>query len=490
MMVTAKQAVSPPESGPTFITNKKRKRAWMHRQSSILFLLFSLSAFGQVVFHALTGAADYPKPPSQRMMYAFDHGPPSPKRLPRNESKQSIISSNSRGEKTANLTGSETTNASVSIAGTPPSQPKSARYAYAFVIGGCKPEDPAYRYFIYNVLVAARVLQRAGSQADVVVFFQMSHYSTSNELPVADVQLLQAMHVKIKYIPKSPQESFYRTVLDKFRILGLTEYRRVLLLDGDVIPMNNLDYLFEMSDGPNATLKENLIVAGKDEPANAGFFMLAPNQTDLEHINRIIQQRGERARELQYPYFDPVEGWGHAIEQGDQWEAIWMQGRNWTFWSAFADQGLLYHWVKYVKKSVSIVRKFDVQNWGVNANGTFGVETTLVEPFKNRTSEYACWKNMKLHCETLRRDYVHFTGRGKPWISGPPKDFSNSTRKWESAHYFWFYQLQQLDQELEMGLDFDNWTTVKRRRPSLGLNSMYNSLPNASVNLLEVAATF
>jgi hypothetical protein len=68
---------------------------------------------------------------------------------------------------------------------------------------------------------------------------------------------------------------FYRfhptiyAVLDKFRILGLVEYRRVLLMDGDVMPNTSLDYLFEMSDGENATLKENLITAGKMEPANA-----------------------------------------------------------------------------------------------------------------------------------------------------------------------------------------------------------------------------
>jgi hypothetical protein len=30
-----------------------------------------------------------------------------------------------------------------------------------------------------------------------------------------------------------------------------------------------LDFLFEMTDGENATLKENLVVAGKIEPANA-----------------------------------------------------------------------------------------------------------------------------------------------------------------------------------------------------------------------------
>ena len=88
-----------------------------------------------------------------------------------------------------------------------------AKYAYAFVLGGCKPEEefPAYRYFIYNILVSARVLREAGSQADVVAFFQISYKSTFDRLPSEDVRLLEAMNIRIIYIPKSAQESFYRT---------------------------------------------------------------------------------------------------------------------------------------------------------------------------------------------------------------------------------------------------------------------------------------
>jgi hypothetical protein len=82
-----------------------------------------------------------------------------------------------------------------------------ARYAYAFVIGGCNPDEefPTYRYFIYNILVSARVLREAGSQADVVAFFQISYKSTYDRLASEDVRLLEAMNVRIEYIPKSPQ---------------------------------------------------------------------------------------------------------------------------------------------------------------------------------------------------------------------------------------------------------------------------------------------
>ena len=46
-----------------------------------------------------------------------------------------------------------------------------AKYAYAFVVGGCDPERPGYRSFVYNILVASRTLQEEGSKADVVAFF-------------------------------------------------------------------------------------------------------------------------------------------------------------------------------------------------------------------------------------------------------------------------------------------------------------------------------
>jgi hypothetical protein len=88
---------------------------------------------------------------------------------------------------------------------------EQARYAYAFVIGGCMPEKPSYRYFIYNMLITARILREAGSRADIVAFFQMGYESAYERLLEEDVRQLQAMNVKIKYIPKSPQECFYRT---------------------------------------------------------------------------------------------------------------------------------------------------------------------------------------------------------------------------------------------------------------------------------------
>jgi hypothetical protein len=216
----------------------------------------------------------------------------------------------------------------------------SSKYAYAYVIGGCNPNKPErYLGFLYNILISARILREEGSTADIVAFFQISHEATDMEtLPDEDVRLLSALGVQIRYIPKSPIESFYDIVLSKFEILGMTEYKRVLLMDGDVMPLTNLDFMFDLSS--KGILKDNVVISGMWEPANAGFFMVAPVPGDLERIHEIIKRRALEAKDLKGRKFDEVKGWGHVITPDDKWVARKEQGTLWNFHFAFSDQGL------------------------------------------------------------------------------------------------------------------------------------------------------
>jgi hypothetical protein len=357
-------------------------------------------------------------------------------------------------------------------------------YAYAFVIGGCSPAKPAYRNYIHNILVATRILRSEGSKADVFVFFQMSYDSPRDTLPEEDVRVLEAMNIKFRYIPKSKIENFFKTMLDKFRVLGLTEYRRVLFMDGDVMPTGNLDYLFELSDGPDAILKPNLVLTGSQEPANGGFFMLAPGEGELEEMNEIIHQREVKAQFLPHPYFDQVAGWGHEILPPDKWDRLYDSGTNWTFWAAFADQGLLYHWVKYAKKSVSIAYHDKIQNFGALPDGTIVLENTLDRPFANHSKPIKCLNRYKL-CKmgAPRNDHVHFTGRSKPWFHGPPANVTVENRLDSDAH-FWYYHLEQINDELDMGLNFTGWTTGRSRRPLLGMYPLYGAVLTSNTNLV------
>ena len=228
-------------------------------------------------------------------------------------------------------------------------QPHS-NYAYAFLIGGVHEERPAYRGFLYNVLIAAYLLHISGSTMDIIVYIQLSPDSTLQAtLPTYDLQLLsnfneyirsntttsapttteyssstQQHHVdriRIKFVdkPTGNKESFSELVYDKFRILQLVEYDRVMFLDGDVIPLTNLDYFFELSMAKISTtnssstvtlpiLQPNFIIASRGEPCNAGMFILQPLEGEWQNLQDVIHQQHVSAQYLPYPKFDREYG--------------------------------------------------------------------------------------------------------------------------------------------------------------------------------------
>lgn len=133
-------------------------------------------------------------------------------------------------ENTASNNRTEDTNATLSEniqAGQP------AKYAYAYLVGGCKPEKPSYRYYIYDIMINTVMQRKEGSTADIVVMVQMKYDSEYEKLPEEDQRLLDAMNIKVVYIPKAKDESFYRLMHDKFLILRMTQYKRIMFLDGD-----------------------------------------------------------------------------------------------------------------------------------------------------------------------------------------------------------------------------------------------------------------
>jgi hypothetical protein len=288
------------------------------------------------------------------------------------------------------------------------------KWAYAFLIGGCSIKTPEYRGFLYNVVAATRRLRMSGSIADVVVFLQMSVESEETSLPDEEEKLLAAMDIKVHYLPKpasSLHQVFYALMLEKFRILDLTDYSRVLFLDGDIMPLCSLDYLFELSEPQRgrAVLKENVIIAWRKEPANGGFFMLKPNREDYLKLQDIILRREQTALDLPWPHWDPIEGWGHEITAPDIWRsADGVTGTNWTWHGVFTDQGLIYHWTKYVKQSVSIINKNQVENWRPK-NGVAYLARTM----KGILDKYTCApaKNSRYVNASPYLDFVHFTGK-------------------------------------------------------------------------------
>jgi len=96
----------------------------------------------------------------------------------------------------------------------------------------------------------------------------------------------------------------------------MVEYSRVLFIDADTMPLCNLDYMFELSEPSSSVvevnkkkplLKANVIIAWRGEGANAGFFMMKPNNEDWEQLQREIRRKEEKALTLPWPHWDEVE---------------------------------------------------------------------------------------------------------------------------------------------------------------------------------------
>ena len=343
-------------------------------------------------------------------------------------------------------------------------------YAYAYAIGGCNPEIPNHRGYLFDILVSTRILRDEGSREDVVVFVQMSSKTNATALSAEETRWLTDMGVRIQYIPKSASENFVEIQLEKFRILSLTEYKRVLFMDGDVMPIGNLDYIFQLSE--KGHFKENFVVSGHNEPANGGFFMLAPHEGDYERIRQITRDYDARLL-ANHGVFDEGIGWGHVFEEGDLWKSQHHEGTNWTFHGAAADQGLLYHWVKYEKKSFTQVRGLWVDNYGADATNKVVKESseyraTAVDAFAKPRAEF------KFICSKFLCDYVHFTSRAKPWMDQPPFDVENDSDANKTPEALFYHTLASVNSDLHMGLDFTHWQPIGR--PNLGLAGNKNHL--------------
>jgi hypothetical protein len=210
--------------------------------------------------------------------------------------------------------------------------PAQSPYCYAFLIGGVSEDNPGYRGFLYTAMIASKVLRQYGSTADVLVMIQFAH--TSNYTALPEAEMLGQLRIRLQYLPRATsQGSFADVVLQKFQVLELVEYRRVLFLDADVLPLNNLDYVFEMSE--TGVIQPNLVVATRAEPTNAGFWLIAPAKGDHAVLQQIVRDHVDP--------FDRTVGWGHSFrDAGDRWEAVLTSYNKWKFWCAHLDQGLLY----------------------------------------------------------------------------------------------------------------------------------------------------
>jgi len=339
-----------------------------------------------------------------------------------NEGSRRLDNAHNRTSSAASTSVEETDN------GLPP-------FAYMFLIGGIDPAKPGYRGFVYNVMIACDLLRSHGSKADFLLFLQMSPNTDATTLPEPEARALETLGVQTVYMEKPETASFTDINMEKFRILSLTQYQRVLFLDADILPLVNMDYLMELSLGERPLIKPNFVVATLGEPANGGCFMLEPKEGAYEALLKVVENQRISAQSLSYPYFDRRNGWGHSFkDKGDDWKGTQQVGKMWRWHGSHVDQGLLFYWTKYHQQTVTIFRGNIVENWAAggetNNNQPFlesSMDPSLINKYAPPEGEriayqWSCDNNKSDRdgylCKTPYYNYAHFTGSKKPWQTG------------------------------------------------------------------------
>ena len=371
----------------------------------------------------------------------------------------------------------------------------SSPYAYVWIIGAINENRPSYKGFLWDVLISASLLRKAGSTADFWLYLRFSPNSTLTEMPEEDTRLLNEFGIQTKYLEKPKHESFGQLVYDKFLTLNMTDYKRVMFLDADIVPLTNLDYYFHLSD-PGYTnaptvLKPNFIVATRGEPCNTGMFIVEPSFSIFKEYRETVRAQRKDAKDLPR-HFDPNKGWGHSFwEYGDQWESMHKRGKKWKFYAAHSDQGLMYYVARFLYQDVSIAMGRKVQNWkGVDvANKDETKEAKQIFKPEKESEDidvlerhqpplsaymYSCDQEAEIQskrdggfshmCNPPYNSFGHFTGSHKPWQNKfemsdlqKSKTVNDNTRKLKAVTSLWFQELQELNDRLRMGLDLENW---------------------------------
>lgn len=367
------------------------------------------------------------------------------------------------------------------------SRPASSPYAYAFIVGGIHEENMGYRGFLYNIMVSVELLRdEFNSTADFVVISHLSSTSSLTELPPEDVNWMNEIGIRVVQVPKAKQDSFSDLMFEKFCILKLVDYRRVIYLDSDIMPVTSLDYMFHLSDPMHTAtptiLQPHVMRATYGEPANGGFFMVQPSKDSWYKLQHVIERQRKEGRNLPFPHFDKRRGWGHDFSKlpHDCWHATGKNGSKWNFYGAHVDQGLIYCFMRFVIQNVSHILGSSVENWAWNVNDSEipYIAEVLDNPFweigaahppilqtPRCKSASKTNRNLSHFCYPPHRDFIHFTGSKKPWQNQIPRNalsikelnaFKSLPRQRFQWH-LWFWSLDRINRRLDMGLNLTAW---------------------------------
>jgi hypothetical protein len=347
-------------------------------------------------------------------------------------------------------------------------------YAYVFLMGFCDPDQATYKPYVAGISVAAHLLRKYGSRQDMVLYVMMSESSTRNTLPANDLRVFEALHVTVRQIPTVSNQTFHRLQLQKFRALGLVQYKRVMFLDCDVMPLVNLDVLFELSD-PDVhdppILKENLIFVDYVVPSNGGIWMLAPHVGDLKRVNGLIRE----AQIVRNQGIEGMEPWRRFKPQ--PWESLKKKSDEYHFFAVSGDQGLLFSWVRHYQRTYShVIKGGAVVNYVPDEGDgqAVRVESTIKDPFLPRwdiwPADTEAWGTDRSQLVGTHAKFGHggafqcvhhfINFIGKPWYD----DGCVGTSRWDKAR-----------NPVREGADIDERASRFWCQSFVEMDAMYNS---------------
>jgi hypothetical protein len=336
--------------------------------------------------------------------------------------------------------------------------------------GSAEKEKGAYKPYLADILIAAELFRRLGSTSDIVALISL--VQGHDRLPREDARLLIDMGVKIRYFkPIIPDDvgGFVLSNLNKIEILKMTEYRRVLLLDCDAIPLVNLDYLFLLSE---TTMKPNMILATANVPMNGGFLMVEPTKEGFHQARELVQRRLEGKR------FDRMMGWGSKVPaESPMYINRGKKGMTqWAFFAADGDQGFFYHYTRFMRQNATQILAKRLIHYGPGPNGTNVIEridnsSKGNNPFRNATKRPFNFVNPT--CQKMRmcsagpyNDVAHFMGlrdiAGKPWMASNPAKYLRSSGPPKHAMHLWWKTLSELEDRL--GFNYTGGWLYKRSK--------------------------
>jgi len=363
-------------------------------------------------------------------------------------------------------------------------------WAYVFLLADCDPTifQPSYRGLLYNILAATYVLKvRFDTTADIVILIQMAYSSPTDRLTQVEEDVFQKMKIQFHYLPKpsKPTLTFYELVMTKFFVLQMIEYKKILFLDSDVLPLCSLDYLFRLSQ--DGILGDMIVHAMYEDPINAGLFLVTPHP----HLHDTLFDQWTKFQDMMKNIIPTTKENRLPSVEYILWDGT--IGSAWDFYCADSDQGFILYSILFGMDdttSGSIITGTQIQHYdsatmaAVSASSSTTTTTTSTVASKiprreqrqptrilstddilgghsclsSSSSSTPLWaKNVSPRTSHLGfyKDFFHMVGYSKAWEDPSPSwKIGMEMADLTSSSDYWYYCLHQVAQK------FDPYHTV------------------------------